>query len=383
MKIGILTLPLHANYGGNLQVWALMTVLKDMGHDAWLIDRHRNHIPVWRLPLELAKRALLKYGARRPSISFRKNILDRKERELYELHATRFIAEHIKPSTERFHSTKQIKRGISRHRFDAIIVGSDQVWRREYAPTIQDYFLGFLSDGISTKRISYAASFGTDNWRLTPTQTEVCSRLLKRFDSVSVRESSGIHLCRDYLGVDAAHVLDPTLLLDAQRYLQLLPESQPLPTEKSGKLFTYLLDNEPTKLQTLDRIARYAGLTPTDVTGRLAGHASSKPKTAPPVERWISGLRDADFVFTDSFHGCVFSILFNRPFVTIGNPKRGLARFESLLEIFGLRNRLVTSADEVTIDLVNAPIDWDEVNRVLHEKRQSSARFLASALAEA
>ncbi|WP_411887128.1 polysaccharide pyruvyl transferase family protein [Hydrocarboniphaga effusa] len=380
MKIGVLTLPLHANYGGNLQVWALMTALKDMGHDAWLIDRHRNHISWWRLPLELGKRAVLKYGARRPGVSFRKNILDRKERELYELHSARFIAEHLAPSTEQFHSTRQIRDRIKQHQFDAIIVGSDQVWRREYAPNIQDYFLGFLPEGASPRRISYAASFGTDKWRLTPAQTQACSKLLKKFDAVSVRESSGIRLCREYLGADAVHVLDPTMLLDAERYLQLLPEKQP-PAQKLGRLFTYLLDNEPVKLQALERIAQQTRLTPTDVTGRQVGDMLSKPATAPPVENWIRGFRDAEFVFTDSFHGCVFSILFNKPFVAIGNPKRGLARFESLLEMFGLKNRLVISSNEVTADLLNAPIDWNAVNRVLHDKRQSSVGFLASALA--
>ena len=96
--------------------------------------------------------------------------------------------------------------------FDAFVVGSDQVWRPRYNAYIPNLFLDF-TEGMSVKRIAYAASFGTDQWEFSAEQTTISSFLAKKFDIVSVREASGIQLCKQNLGVDAIQVLDPSLLL--------------------------------------------------------------------------------------------------------------------------------------------------------------------------
>jgi len=95
----------------------------------------------------------------------------------------------------------------------------------------------------------------------------------------------------------------------------------------------------------------------------------------PPVEEWIRGFIDAEFVVTDSFHGTVFSILFNKPFVSIGNKGRGLSRFTSLLKMFKLENRLIFNSEYCNLDNLNS-IDWERTNSILRDKREKSLRFL-------
>jgi hypothetical protein len=101
------------------------------------------------------------------------------------------------------------------------------------------------------------------------------------------------------------------------------------------------------------------------------------------VEGWLAAIHEASFVVTDSFHGTAFSILFNKPFMAYGNPKRGLARFASLLKMFGLEDRLAVRPDEIDVERMLEPIDWDAVNERLEKLRADSRRFLLSALSGA
>ena len=95
----------------------------------------------------------------------------------------------------------------------------------------------------------------------------------------------------------------------------------------------------------------------------------------PSVEEWLKAFHDTDFVFTDSFHGCVFSIIFNKPFIVYGNKERGMARFNSLLKIFGLEARLVTNNEEAK-KIISQPIDWEKINTIKKEWQEKSLNFL-------
>ena len=96
----------------------------------------------------------------------------------------------------------------------------------------------------------------------------------------------------------------------------------------------------------------------------------------PLVEQWLCSFRDANFIITDSFHGCVFSIIYNKPFIAIGNKSRGLSRFTSLLKLFGLEGRLVDCLSEVNEDVVNMNIDWRKINAILKDEQRRSRKFL-------
>lgn len=374
MRIAVLSLPLGDNYGGILQAYALQKILEELGHDVIFLDKDR----IVRLPLfTRLKHYIIKTIK---NIIFNSHEIIKWDREYNrEIEAKRkytylFLQKHMR-RIELHRSYSELKKNS----FDAIVVGSDQVWRPIffYLEPICNAYLSF-TENWNIKRVSYAASFGTDEWEYTREQTFECGRLLKRFDAVSVRESSAVSLCKQYFGVDAQHVLDPTMLLDAAHYITLFQQAKtPL---SDGDLMCYILDSSKEKEALVQSVASTYSLTPFSVNSKYeVPDASLEEKIQPPVEKWLRGFYDAKYVITDSFHACVFSILFNKPFVVYGNKYRGMARFYSLLEIFGLEGRLVMTPKEA-LEVINQPIDWTKVNKHLAEWRKKSLKFLISAL---
>ena len=379
MKIGILTLPLHANYGGNLQAYALMKVIKDLGHEVFLIDRKRNRIPRFKAPLRILKKTLIKELFKRGDIDQYSEVKENFINEIVATYALSFIEKYIEPKTETFYTTKEMQKGIGKYQFDAIIVGSDQVWKPAYAANIYDYFLDFAK-GLNVRKVAYAASFGGAEWTYSLEQTSFCSELLKEFDAVGVRESSAIELCNAKLNFNKAlHVLDPTMLLEASDYIKLI-EKHPIKKVENG-LLVYILDETVETKRVVKELSSAKNLKPFKVNSRINDKTLSVlDRVAPPIEDWLAGFYNADFIFADSFHACVFSIIFNKPFIAYGNKKRGLARFESLLNMFGLSERLITDPKMISIDLINGEIDWSRVNEKLEAEKLNSIRFLEEAL---
>lgn len=378
MKIGIITLPFNPNYGGLLQAFAMQSVLKRMGHEVWTVNRRNQDMPFSVMILSAANRLFksvlnLKMGVIRSWATV-------KEVQIIDQHIIRFIRENIQ-ATDFLESEKDFAR-LSRYEFDAYIVGSDQVWRPKYSASLTNHFLGFIDRKSGIKRISYAASFGVDNWEYTPEQTEECGKLLAQFHAVAVREDSAVKLCKDNFGVDALQVLDPTLLVDKEVYISLV-EKDNIP-KCNGTLLTYVLDKSPDKLEFISKIARETGLTEVSIMPksifRDAGSKRINECIFPPVTAWLRGFMDAEYVITDSFHGMAFAIIFNKPFLALGNTKRGMTRFTSLLKLFGLEDRVILSAEGHLTEKMYAPIDFQRVNEILKAKQQEAFTFLADAL---
>ena len=356
MRIGILTLPLHTNYGGILQAYALQTVLERMGHEASVITTpNKAELPVWKWPYSYPKRMIRKY------------ILGKNEPVFFESYHNRvypivgqYTLQFINKYIHCFEVGKLLD--LKEKDFDAFVVGSDQVWRPMYYPTrIENAYLDFAKDW-NIKRMAYATSFGTSEWEYTVGQTERCRELLRKFDVVSVREESAVELCRKFFGVNASHVLDPTMLLDVQDYVDF-PKSK-------GTLLCYILDETESTTDLISRLASETGLVPFRGNSRVEDwSAPLAERIQPPVEQWLRGFMDAELVVTDSFHACVFSILFHKPFVVVGNKERGLARVKSLLKMFGLEERW--NSDIPTISF-SKTIDWKDVDECLEEWRKSS-----------
>lgn len=376
MKIGILTLRLHNNYGGILQAYALQKVLQQMGHDATVIDKSRFiKLPLFSFSRYYLyfKRLILKIISDR-SLPVR---WDKKRNEDMAIMSTNtypFILKHIKriEANDNYSNIKQDD-------FDAFAVGSDQVWRPMYfgQNIIACAYLSFAKEW-NVKRISYAASFGTENWEYTKEQTAECKKLIKLFDAVSVRESSAVELCEKHFDTSAMHVLDPTMLLDASDYIKLFEEANT--PQSPGSLMCYILDENKEKQEVVSCIEQTLHLKSFSVNSKYeVAEAPLEERIQPPVETWLRGFYDADFVITDSFHACVFSILFEKPFIVYGNKDRGMARFNSLLSIFGLENRLITNSDDA-LRIINEPIDWKNVNAKKKEWQEKSFTFLGNNL---
>lgn len=376
MKIGILSFPLGTNYGGILQSYALQHVLRSMGHEAYVIDEDKQFKFSLKRRIEMSikgtiKRCLLGKDA----IIFSPDYY-RKLWAARTMHTGRFVGQHIERKMVRSVAD------IEEHDFDAFIVGSDQIWRAHYArpfPGAENSFLLFTK-GWNVKRIAYAASFGTDEWEFTDAETKNCALMAHAFDAISVRETSGIRLCQKHLGVEAVQRVDPTLLLSAEDYTQLLKENTPA---SPGNMMCYVLDRNAEKETLINDIATKKKLHPFHTNSRTEDQkARLEERIQPPVEEWLQGFRDAEFVVTDSFHACIFSMLYKKPFITIGNKSRGMTRFESLLQMFGLEQRLVSSYEEYKEreEVLLCPIDYERVYRVLEEKRGDAISFLKEAL---
>ena len=361
MKVGILTQPLYNNYGCLLQAFALYSVLAEMGNDVWIIQRER---PLYneqslmnRIALNLKRRVKSYLGE---PVQY---IKTREEMNAISRNTNIFKDRFIPQRTPLLLSSKALARYVKKNSFDAFVVGSDQVWRPGYSANIYNYYLDFCKDD-RIKRVAYAASFGVDIWEYSQKETIKCKELARRFDLVSVREISAVQLCHKQFDVSAIHVLDPTLLLDKSVYCHLVElEHEP---HSSGSLFYYLLDMNEVKSRTVNDVSSLLGLSAFTVYPEMPQSEYNIKNRIdkcvfPRVTQWLRAFMDSKMVITDSFHGCVFSIIFNIPFWVIRNSKRGNARFDSLLSLFDLKGRMIDEENVASVDYSSA-IDWVSVN---------------------
>ncbi len=371
MKTAIITLPLHTNYGGLLQTYALRSALESLGHEVDVLDL-KDKMPApegLRAPFVYLNRALKGVEV------FRER---RYKRELPVLSAntSRFTDEYIRPRVIGSYSD------VGKNEYDAFVVGSDQVWRPLYFHPIEDAFLAFTR-GWDVKRVAYAASFGTDNLEYEYMELEECSRLLASFDGVSVREDSGVVHCAEWFDYEGAeHVLDPVMLMPASVYMDMASSADGHPA--SGRIVTYVLDRSDEKSHVVEFMKKVSGMEVHDVS--VHPYLNDRPaveRVVPPIEEWLSAFADADFVVTDSFHGCVLAILFHKRFIAVGNNRRGMARLSSLMNMFGLDSRLVQGIDpEDDGEFFLSEPDWDVIDEILAGKRDLSFDFLKNALTD-
>lgn len=379
MKIAILTQPLNDNYGGLLQAYALKEVLQSMGHEVIIINRQSKKSPQWRKYASIVK-SLLIGRTIAPNIFLKQTYKDILSRETIKFREKYF------PNLSELITDNKGMIELNNMGFDAYIVGSDQCWRPRYSPEIQNYFLDFADNDKKVKRIAYAASFGVSHWEFTEEDTARSKEFLKRFDAISVREDSAIELVRDKLGRDdAIHVLDPTMLLSIEQYSELV-KAEKTPASP-GNLKVYILDKTEEKDNFVRQIEERLQLKAFEVLPKKRLNEGKVTKdniedfVYPNPAAWLRGFEDAKFVVTDSFHGTVFSILHNIPFVAIGNKDRGLSRFESLLKMFGLEDRLVVDVSDASVDeFLKKEIDWERVNDMLKIRRMSALEFLKNNL---
>lgn len=364
MKIGILTQPLGSNYGGILQNFALQQTLLSMGHEPVTIYYGHNTITDWIL-------LWIRYIA--------KNILRHPNRKIKPPRYREFVLRSKTPNLVNFVlqriSLTSPMNGIDSslvksYGFEGYVVGSDQTWRPCYngGALLYNMFLDFTGEENSVKRVAYAASFGVDNWEYSYEQQKRCKELVSRFDAVSVREISGVSLCQKYFGVEAQHLLDPTMLHGAEFYRAVCGSNGKV-NDKVVAL--YILDMDCEKQQLIDGFCKANGMIP-----RYIGRRNSDG-CYPSVESWLEAFDSAACVITDSFHGSAFAIIFNKPFIAIGNKARGMERFNSLFSILGLRGALVESTAR---PLACATQDWEAVNARLGEWREKSIKYLKEGL---
>lgn len=429
MKVAIFTLPLVNNYGGILQAYALQRALESYGFEAPVVNlkiRQRGLFSRDYLKFLLAKLIYFKKYKNAEFSTLR-----------YYADTQRFIAQNIE-TTREIYSPAALKRLFEQEKFGACVLGSDQVFNPPYFDAFEnDFSLGFAPQ--SCIKIAYAASFGGESFK-GARDLELHKANLAKFKAISVRERNGTALCESVFGIsDAAFVLDPTLLAgrevfekfispagaassvkpsaaefaqsDAGRaeaddvQIAICAASQETKAAKTrgaaqnlngaaadiadtafsaqdacenavratnaaqkGQIFAYILDQNERKSEILKSVSEREGLGVREVNDK-ANRVS--------IEEWLSLIAGAQLVITDSFHGCAFSILFNKPFFAFINENRGSSRFYSLFESFELQDRVIKSASDVSL---SKQVDWARVNEILSRRREASREFLISNL---
>lgn len=372
MKIGIVTFYRVANYGAMLQAYSLMNVLERMGHEVVFI-RYKfyspKRLPLWRT---LVSRNLKGLKAKLKN---------------YVCHSiTDFAASY--PQTLFCETVDEVK--LATADCDAFIVGSDQMWNPLWSSgeSLPLVMLDFATEG--KPRVSYAASFGTKEWREDQNAAEA-SRMLKKFKSISVREESGVKLVELLSGrTDTKCLIDPTLLQNATFYNEIIANNEiRRDVSKKPYVFTYIFRkwSDIKEMRTALDVVKEKLNIPNVVTDRryapgligvLCRVLGVKAKIKVP--EWLARIASSEFVFTNSFHGTVFAILFHKPFVSVlikgkmfGMNERAL----SLLKNIGLEERAVYSDEiEKISSLVDKPINWEAVDSRLDELRNVSKAFL-------
>lgn len=361
MRIALLNLPVDNNYGGNLQRYALIKTLESLGHDVTFLLCMSSSKKV--SPVIMGGRYIKRIIKKTFFDSSVELFIEKRrklEKEKNEKGVLSFINENFKVS-QQIHNKQELKQFILKNTFDAFVVGSDQVWRklitREY--NISCYFFDFLPNESDSLRIAYAASLGTDNNELTDSEITTLGVLYSEFSYVSVREKSGLDLLRDYgwNSPEASVLIDPTFLLSKQDYQKLIKKGQTKPSK--GNMFCYILDKNENKKTIISQESVQRQLVPFE--------ASLNDTSSFSIYQWLRSFDDSDFIVTDSFHGVVFSIIFNKPFRFITNDFRGNSRFESLFEILKIKG-------------ITDNFNWNEINKRIDTQRRLSLSFLNEAL---
>lgn len=357
MNIAILTWLHNGNYGSILQAYALQRHLRDEGLDVENIDLHptvlqkvlnmiRQHNP-----LTIFKDKWVAFRTRCACKDW--SAIASKEAKFNEFLSREF---NLTSKYRKFDDLKELS-----GKYDAYICGSDQIW----SPMLlsPSYYFDFL--GAADKRISYACSFGMSS--IPSAKQQRIKGWLNRYDAISVREDAGLKIVKELTGRDAVLNVDPTMLLDASSWNKVVGEK---PCVEGNYIFCYFLSYHKDQWEKSLKIAREKCLkvvvVPTTRETYSIPNATIIEDAGP--EDWVNLVKNACMVCTDSFHGCVFSIIYKRQFVVFKrfadtNKLSQNTRVYTLLDSYGLRKCLVEDNNEIAPSEIS-----DSEYETIHEK---------------
>ncbi|MEG2081169.1 MAG: polysaccharide pyruvyl transferase family protein, partial [Oscillospiraceae bacterium] len=327
-KIGTITFHWATNYGAIMQAYALQKYLKSIGKETEIIDYLPLSVNTIQKTNKLINREFSFFLKERKLNEFRKN--------------------ELVLSKRRYKSNKSLFKCAKD--YDAIICGSDQIWNESFTTTAErkttlSYFLNFADN---VKKIAYAVSFGTD--KLSEKMKSIITPELEKFTKIGVRENTGKEILSD-LNINSDVVLDPTLLLSQDDYNKLL-ENKTMP--KTQKVFSYIIHNNQT---TAVKISNY-------LKTKFKEDANDNYYDVNcGLYEWLYYIKNAEIVATNSFHGVVFSIIFNTPFIVVPVENSGMNdRVVTLLSSLGLEDRIVSETNNTLVDkLLCEKINWTAV----------------------
>lgn len=345
--VGIVGWWFASNYGSCLTYYALGNVLADMGKQSILV----------KLPTKTGN----------PWDADTKISID-------------FLSKYFKVTSDRdFSRLHEVN-----HFCDAFMLGSDQMWRVDSLRLVgYSFFLDFVDK--NKKKIAFSTSFGNEHFSDNKELTETAGDFLKRFDAISVREKSGIDVCRREFGVEAQQVLDPVFLCKKEAYERVIENVNDAIPNKY--LLCYILDPTPEKQEAAKAIADREGLEIITILG-MKEYANVVnnwttgtvlPKVSP--EQFLYYIKNCSYLMTDSHHGTCFGIIFEKPYAAIVNAHRGATRFETVANALDLKDRLFYNP----LDICKSKkpfenIDYSKVANRLQPEVERGMTWLKNAL---
>lgn len=373
-KIAAITFHGAHNFGSNLQAYALQHFISSLCEKNSV--KYKYEILNLRTKKQLELYSLFKPNNKLKNVL--KNFLAlpyinqlKKKNDNFE----HFINNYLNITDKTFHSEDDLIN--SRIDYNYFISGSDQVWNIRALDFNWANYLSFVKGG---KKISYAASFGplTIDWK--PEYKEKSKRLLENYDQISVREVGSYNNVKELTGRESLIHVDPTMLLSKEEWLDLMSQ-------------------EPVDLKNQEKYILFYGLEPNKKTLELVNNISRKLKlpvvitkfnnkydyfnrfkknySTGPIE-FLQLVNNAELIISTSFHGTVFSIIFNKPFFAIDGLLDN--RISTLLKIMNLEERSITNSDWVEKCTKVNDVDFVEANKVIESKRLESEQYLLTAL---
>ncbi len=266
---------------------------------------------------------------------------------------------------------------------DSFLVGSDQMWT-PLATNLVGYtfFLDFAD--LNKKKIAFSTSFGQDTFEADEKICATAKDYLNRFDAISVREYSGVDICKNKFGIDAQQIIDPVFLCPEEKYNEIVSRADfKLPKKY---LLSYILDPTPEKEEAVEKIAKEEKLEIISIMSMRDYDKNAEnwhigeivPK--PTTEEFLYYIKNCSYLVTDSHHGACMGIIYKRPYAAITNASRGVTRFETVAKAFGLEDRvLYNPLDALENNEIHKPIDYDKVFTAIEREKQKALKWLTDA----
>lgn len=366
MKVGIITIHNAINYGSALQAYALRKVVENLGHDCYIVDYKNKKLEDYYRPQFFSND--IKDGL--IHMNFRSSIKELMER----LHNNRYWKLNKRFKLFWLNYRKKTKpiysiESLVNYKFGALICGSDQIWEPGITGGVDRMFFCDIKDDKVIK-ISYAASGvlpykdETDNYLL--------NKYIKNFNFISVRENEMVEYLDKMYIKNVKVVLDPTLLLDKEHWLKFVKK----PKIKSDYIFVYLMWTDSEILEVVKTIENETGIKSL-IISRAAEYVyfnGIKVDTSNPYA-FLGLIYNAKYVISNSFHGTVFSILFNKQFFSFNSGQR----IRTLLNNLEIGQRLIEFDGTRHCNMCDA-INWENVRKRLQDLYDYSIGFLIEAL---
>lgn len=359
-KVGIVTWHYYANFGSALQAFALQKLILSMGYDVDIIN-YRNP----RFGQNVRWKSIVKYLLHYTMGIVNKKIYD------YTLQGVNDYQKHYLRQTECFYVAEQITKIAER--YYSLVYGSDQIW----APNVYNpiYMGVYIPEGI--KKISYAASIGLND--IPENLIGVYQQNLSSYKAVSVREDEGRELLKNKCGIDATVVLDPTLMIDASVYRKMKKHVKGI---KGKYIYCYFLNKDHQYRDSVEKYARERNLQIIGSSDREIDSEWMNKLSNLGADQFLWLIDNAETIFTDSYHGSIFSLLFHKNLWTFvrfdeNNPICQNSRIRQLQNNFGIEHRVIFSQDIIDDSKV---IDFKYFENRLSELRADSFYFLNNAL---